>query len=307
MALPQLDSSQLAQSPQQLQGQLLQAYDINVNGRQWHYFASHENLDDTLPTILMLHGFTLGSSLLTYGPLASSLASRYQVIVPDLPGFGKSDELVDADGNPIHDSDAYACALAEFVDALNIANCHVVAFSMGGAITLRYVCDNLDKVASLLLVSSYGLRTIPFPGILLQLGLQGHVAEAFVNPLLSSKRLLKVLMRQVVLSGQVDASLFDEVAATELSLPAAFMGWLRSEVGWLAHRHHDAPILADLSYPVQLVHGTRDLVVPVADSQRAAARYNLPLTQLKGYGHWLPRQAPEVLEQHIHRLIRKSE
>ncbi|MEM7734749.1 MAG: alpha/beta hydrolase [Deinococcota bacterium] len=301
MALPQLDPSPLAQ-PQQP----LQAYDIDVNGRQWNYFASHKSLDDTRPTILMLHGFTLGSSLLTYGPLASSLASNYQVIVPDLPGFGKSDELVDADGNPIHDSDAYARALAGFMDALGITKCHIIAFSMGGAITLRYVCDNLDKVSSLLLVSSYGLRQVPFPGIFLQLGLQGHVAEALVNPLLSSKRLLRVLMRQVVLSGKVDASLFDEVAATELSLPAAFMGWLRSEVGWFAHRHHDAPILADLICPVQLVHGTRDLVVPVMDSQRAAARYHLPLTQLKGYGHWLPRQAPEVLEQHIHTLIELS-
>ncbi|MEM6431693.1 MAG: alpha/beta hydrolase [Deinococcota bacterium] len=301
MALPQLDPSQLVQ-PQHA----LEAYDIDVNGRKWHYFASDETLDDTRPTVVMLHGFTLGSSLLTYGPLASSLASRYHVIVPDLPGFGKSDELVDADGNPVHDSDAYACALAGFIDALDIPKCHIVAFSMGGAITLRYVCDSLYKVASLLLVSSYGLRMIPFPGIFLQLGLQARVAEALVNPLLSSKRVLRVLMRQVVLSGKVDASLFDEVAATELSLPAAFMGWLRSEVGWLAHRHHDAPILADLACPVQLVHGTRDLVVPVTDSQRAAARYNLPLRKLKGYGHWLPRQAPDVLEQHIHTLVKLS-
>ena len=270
-----------------------------INGKRWRYVDTQPAGDK--PVVLLLHGFTLGSSLLTYAPLAANLQPDYRVIVPDLPGFGGSDAL--ATDTP--DSDAYALALTEFVEKLALKSFYMVAFSMGGAVTLRYLRAHLSdktRLRGLILSSSYGLRRLPFPPLLLPLGLRGKLAESLANPLLASPKRVKWLMRHMVLSQKVDSRLVEEVLANQLELPAAFMAWLRSEVGWLAHRHSDAEVLAELACPVHLLHGSRDMVVPVWDSQRAAKRYDLPVTVVAKAGHWLPRQVPGVLEQHLRNL-----
>jgi len=278
----------------------MQTWDVleqTVNGHRWRYVDSQP--EGGQPIALLLHGFTLGSSLLTYAPLASSLKTSYRVIVPDLPGFGGSDMLETA----TPDSEAYASALAGFIDALALEPFVVVAFSMGGAVMLRYLRRHAEQVRGVVLVSSYGLRTIPFPPLLLPLSLRGHFAEHLINPLLASPSRVKWLMRNMVLSQKVDARLAEEVLANKLEIPATFMAWLRSEVGWLTHRHNDAEVLAELTCPVHLLHGARDLVVPASDSRRVAHRYQLPVTVVPKCGHWLPRQVPELLEQHV-RLLR---
>lgn len=62
-----------------------------INGQRWRYVDTQPDGDK--PVAVLLHGFTLGSSLLTYAPLVASLQPDYRVIVPDLPGFGGSDAL----------------------------------------------------------------------------------------------------------------------------------------------------------------------------------------------------------------------
>jgi pimeloyl-ACP methyl ester carboxylesterase len=280
-----------------------------INGQRWRYVDTQpdgdkpdgDKPDGDKPIVLLLHGFTLGSSLLTYAPLVASLQPDYRVIVPDLPGFGGSDALKTA----TPDSNAYASALATFVEILALKSFYMVAFSMGGAVTLRYLNAHLSdktRLQGLILSSSYGLRRLPYPPLLLPLGLRGRLAERLANRLLTSPTRVKWLMRYMVLSQNVDSRLVHEVLEHRLELPPAFMAWLRSEVGWLAHRHHDANVLAELACPVHLVHGSRDMVVPVWDSQRAAKRYNLPVTVVPKAGHWLPRQVPEVLEACLRQL-----
>ena len=279
--------------------QTWQTFERTLTGQHWRYVDTQPAGDK--PIALLLHGFTLGSSLLTYAPLAARLQGDYRVIVPDLPGFGGSAALT----TDPPDSDAYARALAGFIDGLQLEPFFVVAFSMGGAVTLRYLQAYLadtERLRGLVLVSSYGLRTLPFPPLLLPLGLRGKFAERLANPLLGNPTRVTWLMRHLVLSQRVEPSLIAEVCANKLELPPAFMAWLRSEVTWLAHRHNDADVLAELTCPLHLVHGGRDIVVPVWDSRRAAKRYNLPVTVVAKGGHWLPRQVPEVLEQHLRNL-----
>jgi pimeloyl-ACP methyl ester carboxylesterase len=276
--------------------QTWQTFEHIVNGQHWRYVDTQPQGDQAIA--LLLHGFTLGSSLLTYAPLVSYLHPDYRVIVPDLPGFGGSDALT----TDTPDSEAYAHALAAFVDALELSSFFMVAFSMGGAVTLRYLRQHAERVCGLVLVSSYGLRTMPFPPLALPLSLRGQLAEHLANPLLASPVRIKWVMQHMVLSQTVDNSLVEEVLENRLELPPAFMAWLRAEVGWFGHRHNDAEVLTDITCPIHLLHGSRDMVVPVWDSRRAARRYNLPITVIPKCGHWLPRQAPRVLEHHLRSL-----
>ena len=140
--------------------QTWQTFEQTINSQRWRYVDTQPDSDQ--PCVLLLHGFTLGSSLLTYAPLVNRLHPDYRVIVPDLPGFGGSDALQ----TDTPDSDAYASALTGFVDALALEQFYVVAFSMGGAVTLRYLhrhLANKTRLRGLILSSSYGLRRLPYP------------------------------------------------------------------------------------------------------------------------------------------------
>ena len=66
----------------------------DVAGHRWVYAVRAAD-DPNAPTLVMLHGFT-GSKENWY-PLAAKLRGRYRLVIPDLPGWGDSERMHDAD------------------------------------------------------------------------------------------------------------------------------------------------------------------------------------------------------------------
>src|SRR3990167_6304431 len=59
-----------------------------------YYFLLHSDLQETRPTLLFIHG--LGDSHINYLPyLHSELAKYYNILIPDLLGYGKSSAAAD--------------------------------------------------------------------------------------------------------------------------------------------------------------------------------------------------------------------
>lgn len=82
-------------------------------------------------SILLIHGFGEDGNI--WNGLAESLKNNYQLIIPDLPGTGKSDLL---QGNvSIGD---YAETIKFILDKETIDNCIMIGHSMGGYITLAF-------------------------------------------------------------------------------------------------------------------------------------------------------------------------
>jgi pimeloyl-ACP methyl ester carboxylesterase len=81
--------------------------------------------------VMLIHGFGEDSSV--WRNQIDYLANQFQLIIPDLPGSGKS-ELID---------DMSMEGMAEVIHAIiheeNIDNCPVIGHSMGGYITLAFV------------------------------------------------------------------------------------------------------------------------------------------------------------------------
>ena len=89
------------------------------------------------PALLMLHGGGPGASgLSNYARNVQALAGRFRVLVPDLPGYGQSSKGVADD--PFGD---IATAMLGLLDALDIAQAHVIGNSLGGACALRMALD----------------------------------------------------------------------------------------------------------------------------------------------------------------------
>lgn len=101
--------------------------------------------------VILLHG--AGAGGITWYPTIGAIAKNFQVIVPDIVGYGESDKPDDAP----YDRPYFTKWLKEFMKALNIPKAHIVGLSQGGAIALQFVIDNPYMVNKLVVVDSAGL------------------------------------------------------------------------------------------------------------------------------------------------------
>ncbi|MCS6938579.1 MAG: alpha/beta hydrolase [Roseiflexaceae bacterium] len=96
--------------------------------------------------LLFIHGF--GASGDVFQPLASRLASRYQTIVPDLRGHGRSRRL------PLADSiERMAADVGDLLDLLRVDRTFVIGHAGGSAVAAHLAADQPTRVCGLVLIS----------------------------------------------------------------------------------------------------------------------------------------------------------
>lgn len=100
-------------------------------------------------TLLLLHGANGNASWL---PTVESLSARYDVILPDHPGFGDTD----APGWMDNISDM-AYFYLDVIEALGLDSLHLAGHSMGGWIAAEIAVRDRHRIKSLTLVSSAGI------------------------------------------------------------------------------------------------------------------------------------------------------
>ncbi len=108
------------------------------------------------PPVVMLHGGGPGASgVSNYSRNIDALAQHFRVIVPDMPGYGRSVKGVDQ-------SDPFgylATMIRGLLDELDIDAAHLVGNSYGGAAALRLALDSSDRVRKLVLMGPGGIGT----------------------------------------------------------------------------------------------------------------------------------------------------
>jgi len=134
---------------------------VTLAGRTVFYRSSVGG-GDAVP-IIHVHGFGISGSYLM--PTARRLAARGVNVVPDLPGYGRSQRRDQTLGIP-----ALADALRELIDSLGFERVVLVGNSMGCPISLEVAHLAPDRVHRLVLVSpAGGLQNQPLPRALRQL------------------------------------------------------------------------------------------------------------------------------------------
>ncbi len=108
------------------------------------------------PAVVMLHGGGPGASgVSNYSRNIDALAGSYRVIVPDMPGYGRSAKGVDH-----ADPFGYlADMIRGLLDELGIATAHLIGNSYGGAAALRLALDTPHRVGKLVLMGPGGIGT----------------------------------------------------------------------------------------------------------------------------------------------------
>ena len=100
------------------------------------------------PPLVLLHGFT-GSARSMAG-VAAALDSEYEIIVPDLPGHGRSVGGANAGG---YGFDACIDALVATLHAAGHSRAHWLGYSMGARLALACAVRHPGAVASLVLLA----------------------------------------------------------------------------------------------------------------------------------------------------------
>ena len=117
------------------------------------------------PAVVLLHGGGPGASgQSNYVRNIEPLSEHFRVIVPDMPGYGRSTKGIDQ-RDPFGD---LAGAIRGLLDELGLRSAHLVGNSYGGSAALRLALDTPARVDRLVLMGPGGIgttRALPTPGL----------------------------------------------------------------------------------------------------------------------------------------------
>lgn len=99
---------------------------------------------------MLLHGS--GSSLHGFEQVAALLAPDFDIIRPDLPGFGFTGPRADRD----YRVGCYASTIVRFMQALEVPKYTVVGNSLGGNIAWNMALDHPEHLEALVLINATG-------------------------------------------------------------------------------------------------------------------------------------------------------
>jgi pimeloyl-ACP methyl ester carboxylesterase len=121
--------------------------------------------------LVLLHGG--GGNHAAWWQQVPHFAGRYQVITPDLPGFGLSTVK---SGN--YDTATHVTAVAAVLDDLGLDRAFLVSQSLGGYSGLKYAVDHPDRIAGLIMASTLG----PFGDEISALNAAGRAQVQHLRP-----------------------------------------------------------------------------------------------------------------------------
>lgn len=229
------------------------------------------------PALVLLHGF--GGSGGHFDPVLEALTSKAHVVLPDLPGHGRS---FDVSGS--RHPRAAAQAVLATMDALGLDRFHLAGFSMGGAVACLTALQAPERVLSLTLLAPGGFG----PEI------AAETLRAFAaarTPEAVRSGLSRMMAPGAHVPDEDVAQVVDERANDALVSELVAIAELITRDG----RQGAIPrsILENIACPVRLVWGTADPVLPVSQSGELPTGFDLRLVE--GAGHLLVREGRDAV------------
>ena len=246
---------------------------VHIAGRRFSYWSTKTTAGRPL---IMLHGH--GGDHRGLSQFAS-LFNR-TVYIPDLPGFGDSDEL------PDHSIESYVVVLKQFVDTLGIKDYDLLGHSLGSAIALALAADD-KRVHKLALVNAIPEFNNYIKHLISAVAttadkLPDKVAHGLVHAglynlvtfLLHSRKRHDISHARSYMNSQNDARY-------------SFKAW--KESGNAIYHMNQLSVATKTKMPVLLVHGDKDYMTRITAIQKFQTLFNhAMLERLPKGGHFLP-------------------
>jgi pimeloyl-ACP methyl ester carboxylesterase len=238
--------------------------------------------------LVMLHGGGPGASgMSNYSRNVDAFAAAgYRVIVPDLPGYGRSSKVLDQ-SDPFGDLALFVRGL---LDELEVDRAHLVGNSYGGAAALRLALDRPERVARQVLLGPGGIgttRALPTSGLaaLLDYYRGDGPSKAKLRSFLSEYLVFDAsTITEEMIEARYTASIDPEVMANPPLRRPSGRGALRTV--WRLDLSRDRR-LARCTVPTLVVWGTQDKVNrPSGGPLLARTMPHCDLYLLGRTGHW---------------------
>ena len=259
----------------------------DVKGVRMRYFVGGDG-----PPLVLTHG--LGGAAANWTELASILAPRHRLLVPDLPGHGGSSALPAISG-----LEPYADRVALVAEREEMLPAPVVGHSLGGLVVLRLALRRPDAVSAVILAGAAGLSvgnvwgrellsifTVVRPGRL----------AGYRRDWVARSRLLRRVVFGFV-------SVADPVALTNEAVEgflAAHLLHTDVDGAWQALRVDDPrQELEDVRCPVLVLWGAEDVQLPLDDAFEYTRRLHAPLRVIPDCGHLLIGERPDACARAI--------
>lgn len=128
---------------------------VTINEKGLSNFRIHLNDAGQGEAVIMLHGGGPGAGGWSnyYRNIGPFVEAGYRVILPDAPGFNKSDAVVMDEQRGL----VNARAVKGLMDALGIDQAHLIGNSMGGATALNFAIEYPERIGKLILMGPGGL------------------------------------------------------------------------------------------------------------------------------------------------------
>lgn len=260
-----------------------------------HYSLNYSVYGKGTPVIL-LHGYGEDSTI--WELQCEALSAHCLLIVPDLPGSGKS--IISPKGHADWLPNLSIKDLAKSIDEIllieNIPSCIILGHSMGGYISLAYASLFPQKLGGMGLVHSTAfadseekkklrLKSIEF--------LQEHGGFAFFKTSMAN------------LFGKKFRNNHPEMIEAQIEKTKAFdtpilIGYTKA----MMLRTDKTAVLKQATFPVLFAAGTEDIAAPLTDIQQQATLPNKSYLEImESVGHMGMIEAPDTLNQHLVKFI----
>jgi pimeloyl-ACP methyl ester carboxylesterase len=250
---------------------------VDVNGIQ----LAFERRGRGSPLVL-LHGYPLDHHL--WDEVTPLLEDTFDVILPDLRGFGDSTTI-----DSLYSMDDLASDIAGLLDQLGIQKAAIVGHSMGGYAALAFARLYPDRVSGLGLVSSQVLADSPER----KEGRYKSAADVAANGIGS-------VVETMTPKFTVDERLQSYARLSmERQPPAAYIGALKA----MAERLDSTPLLSSFHFPVVVIHGDSDSLIPIDRAREVkAALPQAYLVEIPSAGHMPMMEAKEKTAEALRHL-----
>jgi 2-hydroxymuconate-semialdehyde hydrolase len=247
------------------------------------------------PPVLLLHGIPSSSYL--WRDIIDRLSTSFDVLAPDLLGYGDSDKRLDADLSIA----AQARYMVAFMETIGVHQAAVIGHDIGGGVAQLMAVDELERVARLILIDSAVDNNWPVPVIA---RLKEPAWDQIMVNIDMRKGLREGLEKGIVTAGRVTDEVVDEwtrpfqdLGGRRAYLRAARALNNRDLVGRSKH-------IEEIETPTLILWGANDAFLEPRWAEVLQRKFrNSTVEIIDPGGHFLPLDRPDAVVEAITRFL----
>src|SRR5579883_3313696 len=236
-------------------------------------------------SIVFLHAFPLNSRM--WDAQIAGLSGKYQILTPDLPGFGNSRKM-----QYPYTMEMCADSLCELLEELNISKVVICGISMGGYIAFELWRKHPEKINALILAdtradadSAEARQNRQRQIDLIKAGKEKEVLKALTEKLISGH------------TKQTSPGIFQKIVRiSSVVAPEALMNTIKG----LAGRRDSTKLLSTITVPTLVLVGENDTLTPPPSA--LFIHQSIPGSEyhiLPDAGHLPPMEAPDLFNSAV--------